>query len=331
MMKLGSTKLLWATALFATVLQFGPAGAQTTQEFPNRPVKLVVPYAAGGGFDIFARAMAPGLSELWKQPVLVENRPGGNEILAAEMVKQAAPDGYTLYIASEAGLVNNPMLFSKLSYLPSRDFAPVTRMIDGQLVYVARNGIGVNSMKDYIAYGKRSGGKANYGSSGTGGTGHIAMAWVGLSSKAEFTHVPYKGSAPIIQDMIAGIIDATIAPLGLVDPFIKSGQIRAIGVTGQQRIKLLPDVPTVFETGDGTLDMTFFLGVVAPAGTPKPVLDKLSADIRKVVCSAAFRERNSDPFGYVSICDTPEQFGAFLAKDAEKRRERITAANIKLD
>lgn len=327
MRRLTSRCVLMALALCLGGL---PALSQSAAPFPSKPVRLVVPYAAGGGFDIFTRAMAPGLSELWKQPVIVDNRPGGNEVIAATQVKQAAPDGYTLYIASEAGLVNNPLLYSKLTYDPVKDFVPVTRMIDGQLVYVVRSGVPAKSLKEFVAYAKQSG-KATYGSAGTGGTSHLALAWVGINSGVELTHVPYKGSAPIVQDMIAGQVDSTIAPLGLVDPFIKAGQIRAIAVTGNQRIKLLPDVPTVYETGEGALDMTFFLSVVAPAGTPEPIVKKLADDIRKVVCSQPFRERYSDPFGYVSVCDSPEDFKAFLAKDVERRGERIKAADVKLD
>ena len=314
--------------LFGTLVAT-QAIAQSADGFPNRPVKIVVPYAAGGGFDIYTRALAPGLAELWKQSVIVENRPGGNEILAAESVKQSAPDGYTLMLVSDAGMVNNPILVPKLSYSVQRDFALVTRLFDGKSVLVVRSSLPVNSLKEYIAYAKSSGGKANYGSSGIGSSGHITLAWMANHANVPLTHVPYKGSAPIIQDMITGVVDATLAPLGLVDAFIRSGQIRPIAVTGDKRIKSLPNVPSVHETGDGLYDYRFFVGLAAPAQTPTAIVEKLAADIRTVACSQAFRERNTEPFGYDAVCDTPGEFSAFLGPYTEQRRQRVEAAKLK--
>ncbi len=299
--------------------------------YPTKPVKIVVPYSAGGGFDIYARAFAADLAKALNQAVIVDNRPGANEAIAANYVKGQAADGYALYLATESGLVNNPILYSKLAYDPNKDFVPVTRLFDGQAVYLVRNGIGVNSIKDFVEYAKRMNGKASYGSSGAGGTTHLALAWLGESSKVELIHAPYKGLGPALQDLLAGHIDLMLAPLALIEPHLSGGRLKPIAVTGRSRLPHLPDVPTVYETGDGTLDVTFYLGLVAPVGTPPGVVSKVAAAARSVACSQAFTDVNAKPYGYISVCDTPAEFKAFLKEDEVVRRDRIRAMNIRLD
>lgn len=319
-------RLLAFIALIALIFS-----AQAQDKFPSKPLKIVVPYSAGGGFDMYGRALAAALGKVFGQTVIVDNRPGANEAIGATYVKGQAPDGYTLLLASESGLINNPILVSNLSYDTGRDFAPVTRLIEGQTVYVVRKDIGVNSIKDFLEYAKRMDGKASYGSSGQGGTGHLAMAWLGASSKVQLIHAPYKGLGPALQDLLAGQIDIMVAPLPLVESHLAAGRLKAIAVTGQKRLPRLPDVPTVYETGDGRLDLSFYLGLVAPVGTPPDVVAKIASAVRETACSPSFMDANSTPYGYVSICDAPEAFKAFLREDESVRRDRIKAANVKLD
>lgn len=233
--------------------------------------------------------------------------------------------------ATESGLVNNPILYSKLAYDPNKDFVPVTRLFDGQAVYVVRSGIGVNSIKDFVEYAKQMNGKASYGSSGTGGTTHLALAWLGESSKVQLIHVPYRGLGPALQDLISGRIDMMLAPLPLIEPHLSAGRIKPIAVTGRSRLPQLPDVPTVYETGDGALDITFYLGLVAPLETPPGIVSKLATTARSVACSQAFADLHAKPYGYISVCDTPAEFKTFLKKDEVVRRDRIRVMNIRLD
>ncbi len=305
--------------------------AALAQDFPTRPVRLVVGYAPGGAVDVMARALAQKLGEAWKQTVIVDNRPGASEFIAAEHVAKAAPDGYTLYVATEIGLEVNPLLYSKLPYDPKRDFAPVTRVLDGPMLFVVNPGIPVNNMKEFIAYAKAQQGKLNYGSSGIGGQVHLAMAYLAKSTGVELVHIPYKGSAPAVQDMLGGVVHSTVAPISLLGPHVLAGKLRPIGVAGDKRVKMLPDVPTLREQGYAELDASWALSVVAPAATPLALRNKIAADLRRVIKDPKFEEEQFDRFGYAAVADTPEQFAAYLVKNVATQTARVQAANVKLD
>ena len=305
--------------------------AAFAQDFPTRPVRLVVGYAAGGAVDIMARAVAQQLTEIWKQPVIVDNKPGASEFIAAENVAKAAPDGYTLFVATEIGLEVNPLLYSKLPYDPKKDFVPVTRILDGPMVFAVYPGLPVNNMKEFIAYAKANPGKVTYGSSGLGGQVHLAMAYIGTAQGIELVHVPYKGSAPAVQDMLGGTVLSTTAPASLLGPYIQSGRLRAIGVAGTSRLKFLPDVPTLTEQGYAELDASWALEVVAPAGTPLALRNRIAADIRRVIKEPKFEADQFEKFGYIAVGDTPDQFADYLLKNAPKQAARVKAANVKLD
>ena len=251
-----------------------------------------------------ARAVAQQLSEIWKQAVIVDNKPGASEFIAAENVAKAAPDGYTLFVATEIGLEVNPLLYSKLPYDPKKDFVPVTRILDGPMVFAVYPGLPVNNMKEFIAYAKANPGKVTYGSSGLGGQVHLAMAYIGTAQGIELVHVPYN---------------------------IQSGRLRAIGVAGTSRLKFLPDVPTLTEQGYAELDASWALEVVAPAGTPLALRNRIAADIRRVIKEPKFEADQFEKFGYIAVGDTPEQFADYLLKNAPKQAARVKAANVKLD
>jgi tripartite-type tricarboxylate transporter receptor subunit TctC len=301
------------------------------QDFPNRPVRFVVGYAPGGSVDIMARAVAQGLSELWKQPVIVDNRPGASEFIAAEYVAKSPADGYTLFVATEIGLEVNPLLYSKMPYDPKRDFAPVTRVLDGPMMFAVTPSLPVNNMKEFIAYAKANPGKVNYGSSGLGGQIHLAMAYVATSTGIDLVHVPYKGAAPAVQDMLGGVVNSTAAPVSLLGPYVQAGKIRPIGVAGEQRVKFLPDVPTLREQGYGDLEASWALAIVAPAATPLALRNKIAADVRRVIKEPKFEQEQFDKYGYIAVGDTPDQFADFLVKDVVKQTARVKAANVKLD
>jgi tripartite-type tricarboxylate transporter receptor subunit TctC len=316
--------------LAAAVVTPMAASAQG-QDFPNRPVRLVVGYAPGGSVDIMARALANQLSIMWKQPVVVDNRAGASEFIAAEHVARAAPDGYTLYAATEIGLEVNPLLYSKMPYDPKKDFAPVSRLLEGPMMFVVAPTLPVTNMKEFIDHARANPGKVNYGSSGNGGQVHLAMAYLAKASGIELTHVPYKGSAPAVADMLTGAVNSTTAPLSLLAPFVQSGKIRAIGIAGEKRAKAMPGVPTLKEQGYGNLDASWALSVVAPAATPLQLRNKISADIRTALRDQKFIDEQFDRFGYTPIGDTPEQFAQYLVTNASKQAARVQAANVKLD
>ncbi len=305
--------------------------AAFAQDYPTGPVRFVVGYAPGGSVDIMARALAQKLTELWKQPVIVDNRPGASEFIAAEYVAKAAPDGYTLFVATEIGLEVNPLLYSKMPYDPKRDFAPVTRVLDGPMMFAVHPSLPVKNMKEFIAFAKSQPSKVNYGSSGMGGQIHLAMAYLAKATGVELVHVPYKGAAPAVQDMLGGVVHSTAAPVSLLGPHIQAGKIRPIGVAGEKRIKFLPDVPTLREQGYADLDASWALAIVAPAATPLALRNKIAADIRRVIKEPKFEDEQFDKYGYVAVADTPEQFADYLVKNVVKQAARVQAANVKMD
>lgn len=321
--------ILRSAAVAVAMLVCASASAQ---EWPQQPVRLVVPYVAGGAVDIMARALADRLGVRWKQPVVVENRAGASEIVAATFVKDAAPDGYTLFLATEVGLETNPFLFSKLAYDPEKDFLPITRVIEGALIYVVKSDSPIKSMQDLMARAKAKPNTVSYGSSGPGGAIHLATHWLGtVAGNVQFLHVPYKGSAPTMTDLLAGQIDFTAAPLSVVGPFLESKKMRAIAVSSPARLAPLPHVPSFAELGYEKAVSQFMFGLVGPAKMPANLAKTIAADVAAVVGDKAFQERNVDPFGFKVATETPEAFRAFLLKDKEIQRLRVEAANVKLD
>lgn len=304
------------------------AGAQA---FPSKTVRFIVPYPTGGGYDQLARAMAPKLSELWGQPVVVENRAGANEIVATQAVKTADPDGHTIMMAGTSTMITNELLHKSIPYDPRTDLTPITKLLDGSMLYTVRPSLNVNSINEFIEYARQAGGKANYGSSGVGGLTHTAMAWMGVRSGVDLIHVAYKGSAPIITDMIGGTIDATVAPPNMLVSHVKAGSLRPIGVSGKTRLKALPDVPTVYETGNEEFAKSFFVSIVAPANTPKATVDRIANDFRRVACDPEFARQHGDPYGFTMTCDSPEAFQSFLEEQRQIQRKQIEATGIRID
>jgi tripartite-type tricarboxylate transporter receptor subunit TctC len=318
-----------AAALLCAALPFTPATAATP--YPTKPVRLVVPYAAGGPVDSLARALAVALSSAWGQQVIVDNRPGANEIIGATNVAKSPPDGYTLMLATDPSLSLNPYLFKKLSYDPLKELVPVTRVAVSNMALVVPPSLPVNNLKEFVAYAKANPGKLSYGSSGIGNGTHLSVAQFARDNQLEMTHIPYKGLAPTLQDMLGGNIQAAVGAVSVIAPFSQDGKLKVLGVSGPRRASSLPSVPTFTEAGFPKFEASFYFGIVAPAGIDPEIRAKVAADVKKIAGQPEFRATNLDKFALDSVLDTPAEFEAFLTKDRAAAQAKITASGAQLD
>jgi tripartite-type tricarboxylate transporter receptor subunit TctC len=307
------------------------ASAALAQAYPAKPVKIVVPYTAGGPADVLVRALGQKLTDAWGQQVVVENKPGANEIIAADAVAKSAPDGYTLLLASDAVFTLNAYLYSKLPYDAVRDLAPVSRIVNANLVLVARIDFPAKSVADLVAYAKANPGKINYGSVGAGGINHLSMSWFNSLHGLDMQHVPYKGLVQALQDIITGRLDVMFAVIGGALPHLKADKLKAFAVSGRSRLAVMPDVPTFAEAGYPNFDASFYFGLAAPAGTPRDALAKVAAESGRIVQSAEFREKYLATLGFEPYSETPDQFTAFLKGDRELAAEKVKVSGAKLD
>jgi tripartite-type tricarboxylate transporter receptor subunit TctC len=312
------------TAAIALAICTLPAHAQT---FPAKPVRLVVPFAAGGSTDIIARTLGQKLNELWGQPVVVDNRAGGSTVIGTDIVAKAPPDGHTLLV-TPAPFTIVPSLSAKLPYDPQKDFEPVTLINTTPLVVVVHPGVPAKSIRELIALAKSKPGALNYGSSGSGGSNHLAGELFNAMAGVKMVHVPYKGNAPALTDLVGGHVDLVFNGLTSALPLIKSGKLRPLGVTSLKRASALPQTPTLDEQGLKGFQAVAWNGLTAPARTPREIISKLNTDVLKVIRSPELAERlkaeGSDPVG-----STVEDYAAFLRDEIAKWRKVIQLANIK--
>ena len=302
-------------------------------DYPVKPITVVLGYAAGGPLDALMRAMAPLLTEELKQQILVDNRPGANEAIAAQMVAKARPDGYTLFLCTEAPLTQNQFIYGKLNYNPESDFTPVTRLVSATLAFVVPTALPVNSLEEFIALAKsRAATKPlAYGSAGVGGVSHLPMAMFAKQNGLDMVHVPYKGVAPLVPDVIAGRVDAAWVGVPGAVPFVRDGKLKALVVSSPTRIKSLAQTPTFSETSVAPVQSDVLFALVAPAGTPSAITERIAAVVKKALNDPKFREVNLDPFGYILVASTPAELGQYLAKDRPLQAERIRVAGVKLE
>lgn len=311
------------TALLAAAL---PAAAQ---EFPNRPVRLIVPFPAGGSGDMVARLVGQRLSESWKQPVVVENRVGGNTIIAAEHVAKSAPDGHTLLVAVDSTLTMNQTLYAKLPYRPTQDLVPVTLLVQQPLIFsVGPKHPNMRTLKELMDLARANPGKVNIGIGAI--VTQVTAELIKSAAKVDFVIVPYKGSQPTLAAALSGEVDATLSDVGPFAGNIREGKLRGLGGTSARRTPALPDMPTVQEAGIAGIDVTSWFGLVAPAGTPAPVIAKVNADTRAALTNAEVRERLM-AVGLEASPTTPEEFAARIRSEAERWEGVIRRAGIKLD
>lgn len=299
------------------------------QAYPNKVIRIIVPYPPGGGADITARPIAQMLSERWSQPVVIENRGGASGMIGADIVAKAPPDGYTIMVSASAEVALNVAVFPKMPYDPIRDFAPITLASVTPLALVVHPSVPVGSVKEYIAYAKANPRLMAFGSSGNGSPQHFAGEWLKMLTKVDIVHVPYKGMASEITDLLGGQISSGFVTLLPALQHVKAGKLRALAVTTPQRAVLLPDVPALAETLPG-FDISQWNAVWAPAGTPKDVLDKLSTEIRRIVQSPEYKARMSEQ-GSVAIGNSPSELAAFQKSEIDKYRKIAQQANIKID
>jgi tripartite-type tricarboxylate transporter receptor subunit TctC len=301
------------------------------QTYPSKAIRVVVPYTAGGPADLLVRGLGQKLSDTWGQQIVVENKPGANEIIAAQEVAKAAPDGYTYLLASDAVFSLNSYLYSKLPYDPVKDFAPVSKLVNANLMLVARPDFPGASVRELVDYARKNPGKLNYGSVGAGGVNHLAMAWFNTQNKLDMQHVAYKGLVQGLQDIMTGRLDVMFAVIGGAAPLLKGGKLKGLAVSGKARNAQIPDVPTFAEAGYPNADASFYFGFAAPAGTPRPMLTKFAAEAAKIVNTSEFKERYLNNLGFEPVGDTPEQFAAFLRQDREVAARKVKASGAKLD
>lgn len=308
----------------ALTLAAGAAGAQT---YPTKAVRLVVPFLAGGSTDIVGRTVAQKLSEMWGQQAFVDNRPGGGTTIGTEMVAKAAPDGYTLLV-TPAPFTINPSLLAKLPYDTLNDFAPITLINTTPLVMVVNPGVPAKNVKELIALAKAKPGKLNFGSSGTGGSNHLAGELFDAMTGVKMVHIPYKGNAGALTDIVGGHLDVVYNGITSAVALVRGGKLRALAVTSLQRSAALPDVPTLDESGLKGFEAVAWNGLSAPAKTPRDVIMKINADVIKIVNSPELKERlkadGSDPVG-----NSPEQYAVFLRNEIAKWAKVIKFANVK--
>ncbi len=317
-------KLGFAVTAFAALMS--PAHAQ---DYPTKSVRVVVPFAAGGPADVFARQLAQHLSESLKQSFVVEDQPGAGSIIGTTTVMHSAPDGYTLLVMSNTHTTNESLQPNK-PFALMRDFVPVTPINYSDLVMVVHPSVPAKTLKEFIALAKAKPGGLNYASSGTGTPYHMAGELFKSMSGTNIQHVPYRGSSGARNDVLGGQVHMMFDAITTMAPNVQAGQVRALGTSGTKRSSVLPDVPTVAEAGVPGYESTIWIGIMAPKGTPQPVVDKLNAEIRKVIARADLRDAWARQ-GAVPMSMTPAEFGAYLEKDIEKWAGVVKSANIKPD
>ena len=316
--------------LVALLMMFA-AGSAFGQAYPSKPIRVVVPYTAGGPADLLVRGLGQKLNDAWGQQIVVENKPGANEIIAAQDVAKSPPDGYNYLLASDAVFSLNAYLYSKLPYDPVRDFAPVSRLVNANLMLVARPDFPAATARELVDFAKKNPGKLNYGSVGAGGVNHLAMAWFNTQNGLDMQHVPYKGLVQGLQDIVTSRLDVMFAVIGGAAPMLKAGKMRGLATSGKARNALIPDVPTFAEAGFPNFDASFYFGLAAPAGTPREMIARFAAESARIVNTAEFREKYLNNLGFEPVGDTPEQFAAFLRQDRALAEKKVRASGAKLD
>ena len=298
--------------------------------FPTKPVKIIVAFPPGGGTDIVARLIAPRLGEAWGQAVIVENRAGASGTVGTEIAARADPDGHTLFMATMGNMTANQHLYPKMAVDPLRAFAPITKVVDVHFVFLANPALQAGNVQELIELAKKRPGEIAYSSSGPGGAPHLAMELFKRRAGIDLQHVPYKGSGPSFNDLIGGRVMLTMDSLVQSLPHIKSGRLKALAVLGPKRTALLPEIPTIAESGLPGYALTNWFGLLAPAATPKQVLVQLNADVLKVLKQEDLQRKIAD-LGADVVGNSAEEFGAAMRAESAQWAEVIKAAGIRVE
>ena len=313
--------------LLALVALFAAAGGVLAQAYPSKPIRIVVGFPPGGGNDIIARLVGAKMQETWGQSVVIDNRPGAASIIAAEHVSKSAPDGYTLLVNATGGMSVNPVLYAKLPYDSLKDFVPISMVGSFPLVLIVNPLVPANSVPELVAYAKANPGKLNYSSGST--AFQVATEMFKQMTGTDVRHIPYKGSAASITAVIAGDVHMTIVDTPPLVPQIKAGKVRALGVTSAKRSSSMPEVPTVAEAVPG-YEMVLWIGMFAPAGTPREIAAKLNAEVVRIVKLPDIRQK-LDGMGVEPLGNTPEQVSEWIRREIAKYGPVVKAGNIKAE
>lgn len=326
-MKLRDHPLLLGLAVLLGVAVAQEAGAQ---EYPAKTIRLIIPFAPGGANDILGRLIAARLSETVGQQVVPDNRPGAGGSIGAELVAKSPPDGYMLVIGHIGTLAVNPTLYRKLGYNPVSDFQPISLVAKVPSIMVVHPSVPARSLKELIALAKSRPGALVYGSGGNGGAGHLATEYFKLMAKVDMVHVPYRGTGAALVDLIAGQTQLVFAGVPGAAAHVRSGRLRALGVSTSTRLAVFPELPTIAEAGVPGYEVTQWYGVLAPAGTPKAVVDRLHKEIVSAVKSKQMHERLTAD-GSEPITSTPEEFASYIKSEIARWAPVIRAAGIRVD
>jgi tripartite-type tricarboxylate transporter receptor subunit TctC len=291
-------------------------------------VRIVVPFPPGGGLDALARALADRLGVAWRQPVVVDNRPGGSTVPGTDIVAKAAPDGHTLLITADNSITSNPHVIRALPHDPMRDLAPVSLLLEVHQMVLVHPAVGARSMAELVAAARAAPGRLNFGSYGNASQPHLAFGALMARERIELVHVPYRGLTPAVLATLSGEVQMTLAGIASGAEHIRAGTLRALAVGRPTRFEALPEVPTLAEAGYAEIDPRTWFGAFAPAGTPPALVSRLHRDIASAMAEPAVRDRQLTPNGYTVRMETPEATATFLREDFEYKRRLIAAAGI---
>ncbi len=301
------------------------------QGYPNKPVRLIVPYAAGGGTDFFARTVGSRIQEQLGQVIVIENKPGASTIIGAEAAAKSPPDGYTVLVADSTTLAVNPHLYKKLAYDSVKDFSPVTLTARFALLLVVNPSVSnATSAQEFIESARKEPGKINYASVGTGTSHHLAMELFQQRTGIKVNHIPYKGAGPAIQDVAGGQVPVMFVDLAAGSPMIKAGKLKVLGVASAKRIAALPDVPTLTEQGIENFEAWAWQGLVVPAGTPNDVVERLKIEYAKAVTDPTIRQKLVDA-GVDPVTSTPAEMARYVQSESVKWADVIKRGDIKIE
>ncbi|MFN0304712.1 MAG: Bug family tripartite tricarboxylate transporter substrate binding protein [Burkholderiales bacterium] len=323
---------LASAMLAATCLALAAIPAVSrAQSFPAKPVRLVVPYPAGGLTDVLSRAIAAEIGKTWGQPLLVENRPGANGIIAAELVSKSAPDGYTLLMVDKTTIALNPALYAKLPYDPARDLTAVINLTASSSVLVAHPAFPANTLQELIALAREKPGQVNYGTFGLGSIVHVDTEALAAHANIKLNHIPYKGVAEVMPAVASGQVQIALAGIPPTLGLIRQGKIKAIALAGPRRSNVLPDVPTFAEAGVAGVESRSWFGLVAPTGVSRANIEKIAADLGKVISAPEFQEKFVTGVGMELLNQPPDVFADLMKTDRAYYAALIKKMNLKLD
>jgi len=319
--RLAAVALTAVTAMTATA---------ASAEFPEKPIRIIVPFSPGGATDMLARTLGQKMQENWGQSVIVENRPGAGGNIGADMAAKAPPDGYTLLLVAAGFMAVNPHVYNNLTYDSIKDFAPITQLVSAPLLLVTHPSVPVSNFQEYVKLVQSQPGRFVVGNGGVGTAQHLGGEYLDMTANMKSLHVPYKGSAPATADLLGGQVQAMLDNMVTLIPHVKSGKLRAIAVTSKERVSNLPDVPTVSESGLPGFETGTWYGIVAPAGTPKDIVQKLNKEAVRIISLPDVKERLLQQ-GLQPVGDSPEEYAKFIAAEREKAGKIVKAAKITLN